>query len=212
VPDAPAAVEAKETTETTETTETAETKETNGAAKPAVAAVPEGATALKEPAPEIPSEKAEKPTEIAPTDQAAPATAGANGEPKPSEDTEMKDAAPPVTATAETVTEDITAAPVGVSDDTKSNKRKAETALGPDADPDAEAGSGKKAKTSAVETGAEQTGRAAPTETNGGSAKAPPAKKGGRPRKQQQQQQQAKQAAPVGRTARKTRSQGPVEV
>jgi hypothetical protein len=138
-----------------------------------------------------------KPTEPAPAEQApAAAATSANGEaPKPAdEDTEMKEAP---TAAAETVTEDGVTAPVGIVN----NKRKVDDALGPDADADA---SGKKAKTAERETvEAVAPAKADVAETNGGGAA--PAKKGGRPKKQP-----GKPAPPVGRTERKTRSQGPV--
>lgn len=184
-----------------------ETKETNGAAKPAEEAGSEvtGPSVTAEPADEKPDEKpaetvteTTKPTEPAPAEQApAAAATSANGEaPKPTDnDTEMKDAP---TASAETVTEDGVTAPVGAVD----NKRKVDEALGPDADADAKA-SGKKAKTAEGETvEAAAPAKADAAETNGGGAAH--AKKGGRPKKQP-----GKPAPPVGRTERKTRSQGP---
>ncbi len=123
---------------------------------------------------------------------------------------------PSVESPAEPVTENllITDA-ITVPVDDVNNKRKADDALGPDADADAAVS--KKAKTAEEAKTAEQTkveevapaktDAAAETNVNGG-GDAPlvaRAKKGGRPKKQAA----AKPAVPVGRTERKTRSQGP---
>ena len=192
-------------------------KETNGAAKPAEP-VPEAPTAAATSAPEKPAETA---TEAAGSTETAPAVKApadtAVTSVKGDEDTEMKDAPSAYTVTAaapgKTVTEDllITDA-VTVPVDTVNNKRKAEDALGPDADADADAAAGKKAKT-AEQTKVEEVAPlaktdAAETNVNGG-GDAPlvaRAKKGGRPKKQAA----AKPAVAVGRTERRTRSQGPV--
>jgi len=202
-------------------------KETNGAAKPAEP-VPEAPTTAATSAPEKPAEtatEAAESTETAPPVKAPADTAAASVEgdvKKADEDTEMKEApsAYSVRAAApdKTVSEDllITDA-VTVPVDSAINKRKAEDALGPDADADADAAAGKKAKTVEEAKTAEQTKveevapaktDAAETNVNGGDD-APlvaRAKKGGRPKKQAA----AKPAVPAGKTERRTRSQGPI--
>ncbi|KAK4241971.1 hypothetical protein C8A03DRAFT_29865 [Achaetomium macrosporum] len=170
-----------------------ETKETGGASNPTVTEPETAAAQPDKDATEQVSETAtavEKPTEIA--DIPAPV---ANGESK-EKDTEMKDAPATTAPSAESTKEDGATAPVEAG-----NKREAGEALGPDADAEAGLRNGKKAKTADGETAAEEK-----AEANGGAdTPAPHAKKGGRPKKQ------AKPPAPVGRTLRKTRSQGPVE-
>jgi hypothetical protein len=204
-----------------------EGKETNGAA--AMATAP---PVTEKPTEGLSKGVLEKPAEKA-TESAATAPAvTANGEQareqkKDDADVEMKEAA------AETVTEDGVAAPVvgtdNRDDNSSSNKRKAEDAFSGDADADAEAGGEqKKAKTNAeteTEPGTAPAATAAPTEAetdqakqaNGNAKTVPPpetgmdaappapAKRPGRPRKQ------SKPQPAVGRTQRKTRSQGPVE-
>lgn len=211
-------------------------KETNGADKPADP-VPEPPTAAATSAPEKPAEaatEAAKSTETLPTNKSPTdtVTTNLNGQIKEFDpDAEMKEAfpvstaaapaeaapGPPTESPAELVTENllITDA-VTVPIDDISNKRKAEDALGPDADADADAAAGKKAKTAdeakpveqtKVEEAAPAKADAAETNVNGG-GDAPlvaRAKKGGRPKKQAA----AKPAVPAGRTERKTRSQGP---
>ncbi|KAL2021315.1 hypothetical protein VTK56DRAFT_7286 [Thermocarpiscus australiensis] len=168
---------------------TTEQKETNGTIKPVVAApAPPPESSGEEPVREAVKDTAEKPTEnagaAAPTEQAPAADATVTAaNGETREDDEMKEPA----AAAETVTEDGATAPVGTG-----VKRKAEDAFGTEADAQRDL-TEKKFKS-------EET---VPVETSG---TAPAAKKPGRPKKQ------TKAPAPVGRTARKTRSQGPVEV
>ncbi|KAK4100912.1 hypothetical protein N658DRAFT_496996 [Parathielavia hyrcaniae] len=198
----PASVEAAEPATLPTASQTTCTKETNGA--------DEKPDTEKPAEPE--AETAKTPAETSTATAEAPAPApGANGESKsPAEDTEMKE--PPALLSAEK---------------TSDNKRKAEEALGSEANAAADdvagagigTGSNKKTKTATVsDETAESDVAAGPTatatETNGSEAErvplAPaPAKKGGRPRKQSGKATAA--APPVGRTLRKTRSQGPPE-
>jgi hypothetical protein len=198
----------------------ADSQQTNGAAKPAVAEPVAAAAA------EVATTEEKSTAEPAP---ATTATPGTNGEAKPVEEADMEASAPTAGTTA--TDEDSAAGIVGGS-----NKRSAETALGADADAEGDAAGGKRLKGDVdVDTAAATTAEIAPAakteakapaaETNGGGAEpadaappAPPApaKKGGRPRKQPgkaaAKKAAAAAAAAVGRTARKTRSQGPVEL
>lgn len=186
----------------------AEGTETNGAAKPAVAA-PEQ-PAAEEPAKQAPetTTTAQAAVQAASAADTTAAASSANGEaaaPKAvtEDDTEMKEAPAPAPAAA------------GTGEDSLATKRSASDAFGADAHLDAQAAQAdKKAKTDAASEQVDQEAAApvdviAPAaETNGKEAEAAPpaaAKKVGRPKKQQQ----AKPRAPVGQTARKTRSQGP---
>jgi hypothetical protein len=169
-----------------------ETKETNGVSDPVIAE-PEAAAAQpdKESSEQGPESAtaAEKSTETA--EIPAPVSNGGSEQ----KDSEMKEASITAASSADKPKEDGVSAPVEAG-----TKRDAEEALGPDADAEAGVSNGKKAKTTDGETAAGHK-----AEVNGGAdARAAPAKKG-RPKKQ------AKPAAPVGRTLRKTRSQGPIE-
>lgn len=229
-----------------------EATQTNDADKPAIAEPIATSTA---------AEPSESTTEKLGESLTVPAGASStNGEAKSArEDTEMKDGP----ATDETAAE-----PNNDVNGHDANKRKADTALGPEADAEAAAAGGKKAKTVEEEAGAAVGSEAAPAkpdaepvkpseptessvisaaaEANGGGAAAPldagagaaapapavpsvagsdtaaapnpdpagnpPApKRPGRPKKQANGNGNGKPApaVPAGKTARKTRSQGP---
>ncbi|KXX81600.1 hypothetical protein MMYC01_202203 [Madurella mycetomatis] len=167
-----------------------------------------------------PAGSAETPSveEVLPDADAIPVTATANGEQtrekKDDADVEMKEAdetAPVLAAAAETVAEDGVTAPA-LDNKNNNNKRKAGDAFaaGTDASADTETASGgqKRAKTE-TETeiqAANEANENAKVTSPRAETRTAPTRKPGRPKKQ------AKAPPVVGRTARKTRSQGPVEV
>lgn len=208
----------------------ADSRQTNSAAKPAVAEPVAAAAAA--------SAAAEKLTEPAP---ATTETPGANGEAKPTEDVDMEGSAPTATeeddsavGTAADSKKRDAATALGPDANTEGDAaggKKAKTtavdtaapeitpaAAKPEADAKPDAAKSPSTAETANGGGGAGAGNGAgagvgakPADTVAAAAPAPPAKKGGRPKKQAGKVAAAA-AALVGRTARKTRSQGPVEL
>jgi hypothetical protein len=197
---------------------TADSQQTNGAAKPAVAE---------------PVAAAEKSTEPAP---ATTETPGANGDAKPTEDVDMEDSAPVTGAGATEEEEGSTAnskkrdaetalGPDANAEGDAAGGKKAKMAVDTgatlaakpeDAKPEAKSPSTAETNGGGAGNGAGAGAKPADAAATAAppapaAAPAPPAKKGGRPKKQAGKVAAAA-AALVGRTARKTRSQGPVEL